>query len=98
MAAKKAFSDGPRLIKDVTVSPAEVSAQSVEEQTFSVSGVLPSQAILVVPQAAGTNGLNGCSIGSAFCTAAGTLIVQLNNPTTGAITPAASQVWRVLAF
>lgn len=98
MAAKKGFSDGARLIKDVTVSPAEVSAQSVEEQDFTVAGVLPSQVILVVPQAAGTNGLNGCSIGAAFCVTAGTVKVQLNNPTTGAITPKASQVWRILAL
>lgn len=95
MAVLKTFSDSPRLLVELTVSPAEVSAASVEEQEFDCAKATPDMAFVVTPRVAGANGLNGCAVGAAFCTAAGKLTVQLINPTAAPIVPKASQVWQV---
>lgn len=70
-----------------TITPGSVGAANASgtQQTFTVTGVLPGDAVFVSPAPTG----NATTVGDAFVTAANTVAIQFNNPTAGALTPGA---------
>jgi len=73
-----------------TVAPAEVAANTISAQTFTVTGLSKSDSIEVNP------GVNTIGVAGAYVSADNTLTVVFVNPTVGAITPASSE-WQVIA-
>lgn len=69
----------------VDVTPASVGSATVAEETYTVSGATTKDAVFVSP-----SGLTA-GVGPAYArvTAADTVAIGWNNPTAGALTPAA---------
>lgn len=76
-----------------TITPAQVAAATVAEQTFTVAGLKTTDTV-VVNQAAISNAVG---IAGARVSAANTLAVRFVNPTAGALTPTAG-AWKIMAF
>jgi len=87
------FSSVPQIAKEVTATPAVVSALTVADQTFTVTGLLPSMSVVVTWTALDTN----LVFSHAWCSAANTLKVRFMNPTVSDITPV-SQSFKVLGL
>lgn len=71
---------------DVSLTPAEVATITAPAQTFTVPGLLTTDAVIAVNPPSQTAGV---TIGSAYVSAANTLSIQFVNPTGGNVTPAA---------
>jgi hypothetical protein len=84
----------PRYFASLTVSPAQVNANTTASQTFTVQG-LTTDMLVVVNQVSPTAGV--WMLG-ARVSAANTLQVDFQNTTGGNLTPTASQEFRVVAF
>ena len=86
------YPNGVRVYEQ-TITPAEVAAATVAEQTFTVTG-LTTKDFVMINQAAIANatGIAGVRI-----SAANTLAVRFINPTAGALTPTAG-TWLITAF
>jgi hypothetical protein len=69
---------------DVSLTPAEVATITAPAQTFTVPGLLTTDAVLSVNPPGQTA---GATIGSAYVSAADTLSIQFVNPTAGGVTP-----------
>lgn len=78
---------------DVTISPAQVAANTTAEQTFTVTG-LTTQDIVNVNKPTAQAGLG---IAGFRVTAANTLGITFVNATAAPITPTASETYKVLA-
>jgi len=78
---------------DVTISPAEVAANTSAEQTFTVSGLTTSDHVTVNKPTAQA----GLGIVGARVSAANTLAITFGNFTAAAITPTASETYKVVA-
>lgn len=77
---------------NVTLSPAEVAANTSAEQTFTVNGLQPGDFVSInKPTAQAGLGLVGARV-----SAANTLAITFGNYTGSAITPTAAQVYLVL--
>ena len=77
-------------VRQVTITPAQVNANSVSAQNFSVRGLKKGDQVEVNPGVS-TIGVSGTRV-----TAEHTLTVIFTNPTAGNITPAAS-TWTIKA-
>lgn len=75
-----------------TITPAEVAAATVAEQTFTVTGLTTADKVIVNPGAIS----NAIGVAGARVSAANTLAVRFVNPTAGALTPTAG-TWTVVA-
>jgi hypothetical protein len=78
---------------DVTISPAEVAANTTAEQTFTVNGLTTNDAVFVNKPTAQA----GLGIVGARVSAANTLAITFVNTTESGITPTASQLYKVVA-
>lgn len=76
-----------------SITPSSVSAATVAEQTFTVSGLTTADKVTVNPPSIG----NATGIAGARVSAADTLAIRFVNPTAGALTPT-SGTYTVLAF
>ena len=78
----------------VTLSPAQVAAQSTSEQTFKVKGLKVTDAVMVIKptHTAGVMPVH------ARVSAPDTLAITFSNPTGGALTPAAGESYLVHWF
>lgn len=85
----------PNLVKvqSVTLSPAQVAANTTAEQTFAVTGVAATDVVLTVnkPTAQAGLGIVGWRVA-----AANSIGVTFCNNTASPITPTASQSYRVV--
>lgn len=79
---------------DVTISPAEVAAATTAEQTFTVTGLSTSDAVVVNKPTTDA----GLGIAGARVSAANTLAITFINATAGALTPTAAQTYKIIAF
>jgi hypothetical protein len=84
----------PRYFASLTVSPAQVNANTTASQTFTVQG-LTTDMLVVVNQVSPTSGV--WMLG-ARVSAANTLQLDFQNTTGGNLTPTAGQELRVVAF
>jgi hypothetical protein len=76
----------------VTLSPAQVAANTSAEQTFTVNGLLPGDQVSInKPTAQAGLGIVGVRV-----SAANTLAITFGNFTGSPITPTASQTYQVL--
>lgn len=77
----------------ITISPAQVAANTTAEQTFSVPGILANDALIGVrkPTAQAGLGIVGFRV-----TADGTIGVTFINATASPITPTASELYQVI--
>lgn len=77
-------------VVSVTLSPAQVAANTTAEQTFTVPGVLATDVLIDVtkPTAQAGLGIVGCRV-----TAANTVGITFSNNTAAGITPTASQTY-----
>ena len=87
------FSAVPQLVASVTVDPDQVAGASVGAQSLTVAGATPDMHFLVTAPSLEAN----LAIGGAYCTTAGTVVVNLVNPTANPINPA-SQTFYVLGL
>lgn len=76
-----------------TITPAQVAAATVAEQTFTVTGLTTADKVFVNAGAIA----NAVSVGNVRVSAANTLAVQFCNPTAGALTPTAV-TWQIVAM
>lgn len=75
----------------VTLSPAEVAANTTAEQTFTAPGLGTNDYVFVnKPTAQAGLGVVGCRV-----SAANTLAITFSNNTASPITPTASEVYKV---
>lgn len=75
----------------VTLSPAQVAANTTAEQTFTVAGLQVTDIVTVQkPTAQAGLGIVGSRV-----SAANTLAITFSNNTGGGITPTASQLYKV---
>jgi hypothetical protein len=75
----------------VTLSPAEVAINTTAEQTFTLNGLKTGDLVVVnKPTAQAGLGIVGSRV-----SAANTLAITFANNTAGAITPTASEVYKV---
>lgn len=79
---------------DVTISPTSVSKNTTSEQTFTVTGLNTDDAVLVTKPTT----QSGLGIANARVSAANTLAIAFINAGTTAITPTASETYKVVAF
>src|SRR5262245_38810273 len=100
MAIRKGGSNSPVVSLNintysVTLSPAQVAANTAAEQTFIVNGLDQTTDIVVVhkPTAQAGSGIVGARV-----SAASVLAITFANNTASPITPTASEVYRVVAF
>ena len=90
MSALKSLT--PVVIKaDITFDPASIAANTIQDNTITVPGLLPGYPVHVWAEALEA----GVVISHAWCSALNTMKLRLANVTTGAINPA-SQVFRVI--
>jgi len=75
-----------------TITPAAVTANLSNTQTFTVTGLATTDTVVINPVATG----NATMVGGAKVSATDTLQVGFTNPTAGDLTPAAG-AWRILA-
>lgn len=80
-------------IIDVSLTPAQVNSVVAPAQTFTVPGLLTTDAVMVNPPSQTA----GVAIANCYVSAANTLSIQFVNPTAGALTPAAG-THRVTVF
>ncbi|MDE2439563.1 MAG: hypothetical protein KGP14_00960 [Betaproteobacteria bacterium] len=80
-------------VASVTLSPAQVAANTTAEQTFTVPGLRTSDVIVEVSKPTQQAGL---AIGGSRVSAANTMAVTFINATAGAITPTASETYQVV--
>lgn len=89
--------DGTTLTKikkySQTITPTEVAIATAAEQTFTVTGLVTTDVVVVNPAATG----NATAVASARVSAANTLAITFVNPTAGALTPGAG-TYSILAF
>lgn len=78
---------------DVTISPAQVAANTTAEQTFTVAGLTTSDHVTVNKP----THQNGLGVVGVRVTAADTLGISFSNVTAAPITPTASQTYKVVA-
>ena len=79
---------------DVSISPAQVSANTSAEQTFTVTGLTTSDVVVVnKPTSQAGLGLVGVRV-----SAADTLAINFGNFTGSGITPTASETYKVIAI
>lgn len=80
------------MILQATLSPAEVAANTSAEQTFTVQGLHANDVVIAVvkPTAQAGIGIVGFRV-----TSTGLLAITFANFTAGAITPTASQVYKI---
>lgn len=76
------------LIK-ATLTPAAVGAATVAAQSFTVTGVAVGDVVIVVKPTEQA----GLGIAGARVSAANTVIISFVNPTAGAITPTAAEIY-----
>lgn len=76
-----------------TITAASVAADTVAEQTFTVTGLTTADKVVVNPAAIA----NATGIAGARVSAANTLAIRFVNPTAGALTPTAG-TFTILAF
>jgi len=72
---------------EVTLTPAEVAANTTAEQTFTVSGVNSNDTITVNSASSDA----GLGIGGARATASDTVAITFINATAGALTPTSEE-------
>lgn len=77
----------------ITISPAQVSANTTAEQTFTLTGLRTTDIIETVVKPTHQNGLG---ITGFRVSAADTLAIGFVNATAGAITPTASQTYTLV--
>lgn len=78
------FSSVAQLLAEVTVDPDSVSGASVGAQSLTVPGSTPDMHFIVTAPELEAN----LAIGGAYCTTAGTVVVNIVNPTASPIDPA----------
>jgi hypothetical protein len=76
-----------------SITPSSVSAATVAEQTFTVTGLTTADKVTVNPPAIG----NATGIAGARVSASDTLAIRFVNPTAGSLTPS-SGTYTVIAF
>lgn len=77
----------------VTLTPAQVAANTTAEQTFTVSGVKTGDAVMAIKPTAQA----GLGIGNVRVSAANTIAITFENVTITPITPT-SEAWTILIF
>src|SRR5437868_15001292 len=77
-----------------TLSPALVAANTTAEQTFTCTGLVTADAVIVNKPTAQA----GLGIVGARVSAADTLAITFSNNTGAGITPTAAEVYKVIAF
>jgi hypothetical protein len=82
-------------VRNLTLSPALVAANTTAEQTFPAAGVLATDLVAVInkPTAQAGLGIVGMRVPSA-----GNIAITFSNNTAAGITPTASQVYKVVVF
>lgn len=80
------------MILEATLSPAQVAANTTAEQTFTVQGLHANDVVVAVikPTAQAGLGIVGFRV-----TSTGLLGITFSNNTAAAITPTASQVYKI---
>lgn len=81
-------------VADITLTVAEVAANLSAEQTFTVNGLDTDMVVMVGKPALKA----GIVVGNVRVSAANTLAITFGNCTAGALTPTASEVYKLFWF